>query len=192
MRLASKSKSLQGAACCFSATVKKSAELSVGSSDGLRSLLESLGIDLDEIIFYWEHLCGQDQTEGLFGIIKRNGDVPTMLRYLLTREKHLSERYKQENPDRGYHYFMGKDSYYPTREQTSHSGGGSGGCDGTASSKKKKVPKPKRCSEENARRMAKTRHFSREHGQAVRQNSVRTASSEAAGCMPYVIGWQLQ
>ena len=103
-----------------------------------RSLLESLGIDLDEIIFYWEHLCGQDQTEGLFGIIKRNGDVPTMLRYLLTREKHLSERYKQENPDRGYHYFMGKDSYYPTREQTSHSGGGSGGCDGAASSKKKK------------------------------------------------------
>ena len=141
MRLASKSKSLQGAACCFSATVKKSAELSVGSSDGLRSLLESLGIDLDEIIFYWEHLCGQDQTEGLFGIIKRNGDVPTMLRYLLTREKHLSERYKQENPDRGYHYFMGKDSYYPTREKTSHSGGGSGGCDGAASSKKKKGSK---------------------------------------------------
>ena len=58
--------------------------------------------------------------------------------------------------------------------------------------RKKKVPKPKRCSEENARRMAKTRHFSREHGQAVRQNSVRTASSEAAGCMPYEIGWQLQ
>jgi hypothetical protein len=60
---------------------------------------------------------------------------------VLTREKHLSERYKQENPDRGYHYFMGKDSYYPTREQTSHSGGGSGGCDGAASSKKKKGSK---------------------------------------------------
>ena len=58
--------------------------------------------------------------------------------------------------------------------------------------RKKKVPKPKRCSEENARRMAKARHFSREHGQAVRQNSVRTASSEAAGSMPYEIGWQLQ
>jgi hypothetical protein len=220
VRLSSKSKSHQGPSCCFSAVVKQSADLSIVSCDNLQELLTALGFKLDSLIFLWVHLAAQDQTEGLFGVIKRSGFVPSLLRYLLTREKYVSEIFKRLDPDRGFNLYFGDDSFYPTRELTSRakatssgassSGGvssdsvGDGGGDGCSGGcgdvtpppsrrlKEKERQKQKRSPDENTKRMEKAREFTQKYGKPVRQGSVRTKSAENAGCLPYEVGWVAQ